>query len=199
MALWFTADLHLGHVNILRYADRPFADVEAMNAELMARWNDTVRPGDTVWVLGDVALGRISDTLPLVNRLRGRKLLLAGNHDRCWTGHGPAAASWTERYLAVGFERVHQGQVVLDLDGTRVLACHFPYRGDSGDRDRHVGHRPADDGSWLLHGHVHGRWRQAGRMVNVGVDAWDFRPVSAAELVMVIGAGPAERAPLPRH
>ena len=30
---------------------------------------------------------------------------------------------------------------------------------------------------WLLHGHVHERWRQQGRMVNVGVDVWDLAPV----------------------
>ena len=199
MTLWFTADLHLGHVNILRYADRPFPDVDAMNAELIARWNDTVDADDTVWVLGDVALGRLSETLPLVGKLKGSKLLVAGNHDRCWAGNGPGAASWTERYVDAGFERVHQGHVALDLDGTRVLACHFPYRGASHDRDRHVQHRPTDDGSWLLHGHVHGRWRQAGRMVNVGVDAWDSRPVSAGELHVLIEAGPADREPLPRH
>ena len=198
MAVWFTADLHLGHANIIRYSDRPFAGVDDMNAGLVDRWNESVRPQDTVWVLGDVALGRIIDTLPLVGRLHGHKLLVAGNHDRCWAGHGRRAAGWSGRYLDAGFDEVHQGAVSVDLDGTKVLACHFPYRGDSDDHDRYVENRPPDRGRWLLHGHVHERWRQRGRMINVGVDAWDYRPVGEAELITLVRAGPADRSPAVR-
>ena len=193
MTTWFTADLHLGHRNIIGYCGRPFADVGAMDEELVGRWNDTVGPADTVWVLGDVALGRIEESLSLVGRLGGRKLLVAGNHDRCWAGHGRRSKGWTERYLAAGFEAVHQGEIALDVGGVVVVACHFPYRGDSHDHDRYVEHRPADRGQWLLHGHVHDRWRQSDRMINVGVDAWDYRPVSEATLATLIAAGPAER------
>ena len=41
---------------------------------------------------------------------------------------------------------------------------------------RYIEHRPDDDGGWLLHGHVHEKWRQNGRQINVGVDAWNFAP-----------------------
>jgi len=102
MTTWFTADLHFGHANIINYSGRPFADATAMNQALIERWNDSIHPDDTVWVLGDVALGRIEETLALVGGLNGRKLLLAGNHDRCWAGHGRRAEGWTERYLAAG-------------------------------------------------------------------------------------------------
>ena len=193
MATWFTADLHLGHANIIGYCNRPFADAEAMNRSLVEGWNDAVGDGDTVWVLGDVALGRLSDTLALVSMLRGRKLLLAGNHDRCWEGHGKRAKGWTERYLDAGFAEVHQGQLPLRVAGHEVLACHFPYRGDSQDRDRYVDQRPADRGQWLLHGHVHERWRQRGRMINVGVDAWGYRPVAEQTIAELLTKGPAER------
>ncbi len=91
MATWFTADLHLGHENIIRYCERPFADAQTMDRSLVQGWNHTVGADDTVWVLGDVALGKISHTLPLVSSLSGRKLLVAGNHDRCWAGHGRRA------------------------------------------------------------------------------------------------------------
>jgi len=50
MTRWFTADLHLGHANIIRYCDRPYADVDVMDRDLVARWNDTVAPADEVWV-----------------------------------------------------------------------------------------------------------------------------------------------------
>ena len=54
MTLWFTADLHFGHANIINYSGRPYADVAVMNRALIDRWNAAVHPDDTVWVLGDV-------------------------------------------------------------------------------------------------------------------------------------------------
>jgi calcineurin-like phosphoesterase family protein len=192
MSVWFTADLHFGHGNVIGYSSRPFADADDMNDALIERWNAVVDVNDTVWVLGDVALGRIAETLPLVGALNGRKLLLAGNHDRCWSGHGSRADGWTERYLDAGFAEVHQGARHIDIDQRPVLACHFPYRGDSHDHDRFVEQRPADTGEWLLHGHVHERWRQRGRMINVGIDVWDYCPVSEAQLATLIRNGVAD-------
>jgi len=71
-----------------------------------------------------------------------------------------------------------------------VLLCHFPYRGDSQEQDRFPDARPIDKGEWLLHGHVHDRWSQNGRMINVGVDANDFTPVSETALTHRLSAGP---------
>ena len=202
MAVWFTADLHFGHENVIRYCDRPFHDVDEMNEQPIERWNETVAPDDTVWVLGDVAMGQIHDSLALVTRLRGHKILVAGNHDRCWHGHGAKAHDWIQRYLRAGFERILHDVAHLTLhdDGADdtggripVLASHFPYHGDTQPTDRYLDHRPRDRGDWLLHGHVHEQWRQRGRQINVGVDAWDYRPVSEATLAELIHAGPADR------
>lgn len=197
MTTWFTADHHFGHTNIIRYCDRPFTDVDAMNRTLIERWNERVETGDDVWVLGDFALGKIDETLPIAGQLHGRKVLITGNHDRCWAGHGRRAGQWEERYLEAGFAEVRHGTITIELDGVDVLACHFPYRGDSQERDRYVEQRPADRGRWLLHGHIHERWRQRGRMINVGVDAWAYRPVSAAELRQLIDHVPQDLEPLP--
>ena len=190
MTVWFSADLHLGHANIIGYCQRPFADVAAMDQALIERWNGTVGPTDMVWVLGDVALGRIDHTLAEVGRLAGRKHLVAGNHDRCWSGNGRRSHAWIARYLDAGFEEVHQGEVAIDVEGVRVTASHFPYRGDSHDDDRYVKYRPPDLGGWLLHGHVHTRWRRWDRMINVGVDVWDYRPVSEATIASIIATDP---------
>lgn len=188
MARFFTADLHLGHHNIIGYCKRPFRDVEEMNAALVRRWNDAVGPDDEVVVLGDFALGRIAESLGLAGQLHGRKVLLAGNHDRCWAGHRRGADRAVGQYLDAGFDEVWQGTVTLEVAGTRVGACHFPYRGDSHDEDRYVSHRPVDDGGWLLHGHVHDRWRVRDRMINVGVDVWDYAPVPEAGVARLLGA-----------
>ena len=69
-----------------------------------------------------------------------------------------------------------------------MLAGHFPYEGDSHDEDRFTRWRPVDDGAWLLHGHVHTSWQVNGRQINVGVDVWDYAPVSEAALAALIEA-----------
>lgn len=194
---WFTADLHLGHANIINYADRPFYSVDGMNEELINGWNERVAPDDEVWVLGDFALGRIDETLPLVGLLAGRISLVAGNHDRCWPGR-KEWGRWVYRYQEAGFAAVYQGTILYGRPPLPlVLASHFPYAGDSGPVDRFVDSRPADHGDWLLHGHVHDTWRQRGRQINVGVDAWAGVPVSEDALAALIADGPNDLAPLP--
>lgn len=187
MTTYFTADLHLGHGNILRYCNRPFADVDAMNAGIIARWNDTVGPDDTVWLLGDVVVGHIADTLPLVAQLNGTILLVPGNHDRCWPGNGPKSLPWIERYLAAGIEDVYRSGAWIDLAGQTVAMSHFPYE----DIARHEGANtrflPYDDGHWLLHGHIHDEWKVNGRQINVGQDVWDYTPVSEQQIAAIIG------------
>ncbi len=51
--IWFTSDTHFGHANIIRFCDRPFKDIQEMNERLIANWNAVVRPGDSVYHMGD--------------------------------------------------------------------------------------------------------------------------------------------------
>lgn len=197
---WWTSDLHLGHANICAYSGRPYRQVEDMNIDIIDRWNDNVAPDDEVYVLGDVAMGHIPDTLPLVELLHGAKTLIPGNHDRCWPGlrtkKKDSVDKWAQEYSAAGFT-IMTGPVEVDMGGSPVMADHFPYVGDSQERDRYREFRPPDRGLWLLHGHVHGKWRQLDRMINVGLDAWGGFPVAEEELLQLVTAGPAELAPLP--
>lgn len=202
MTVWFTADLHFGHRNVSRYCGRPFPDtddgVREMDDALVRRWNERVDPRDQVWVLGDVALGRIATSLPRVAQLHGTLHLVAGNHDRCWGGHDDArgVAAARERYAEVGFVTIDD-VAELELDDRTVRLSHFPYWGDSHAEDRFASLRPVDDGTWLLHGHVHTTWRQHAHQVNVGVDAWGGHPVAAADVIALIDAGPRDLPPLP--
>lgn len=175
---FFTADQHFGHRNIIDFCDRPFKDVDHMNEMLITLWNDTVAPDDTVFVLGDFAMGKIDTTLKIVGRLNGTKVLVPGNHDRCWTPLHKAG-EWQDRYLEAGFHLVMNttpGEALI-VAGTQFAASHFPYAGDSGDEDRYTDWRPRDEGDYLLHGHVHTAWKKNGRQINVGVDVWGYRPV----------------------
>ncbi|MCP2265735.1 metallophosphoesterase [Promicromonospora thailandica] len=207
MTTYFTSDLHLGHLNIIRYTGRPFPDVPAMNDRLVGLWNETVGDGDTVWVLGDVALGALDESLACVGRLAGRKLLVPGNHDRCWAGDRALRTGDPEtrerrrtaarqRYLDAGFAEIHDSPATVVVDGRDMTLSHFPYSGDSHGEDRYVEYRPADRGGWVVHGHVHTTWRQRGRQINVGVDAWGGRPVAAGTVATLVADGPQELAPV---
>lgn len=89
-------------------------------------------------------------------------------------------------YVDVGFE-IHPGSVALQLSDVPVVACHFPVAGDSQAEDRFGNHRPeVPAGAWLLHGHVHEKWKTRGRQINVGIDVWNFRPVSKEVLLDLI-------------
>ena len=178
----FTSDLHFSHANIQIYCPgRPQGSIEDHNAVLVDNWNGAVRPNDTVWVLGDVALGKLADSLPLVALLNGTKHLLAGNHDRCWSGH-KKVGDWPQRYLDAGFASITEEAEYTFDDGLVVDMCHFPYQGDSQDEDRYAHRRPTNRGRFLLHGHVHDAWQRNGRQINVGVDVWDYTPVRAETL-----------------
>lgn len=198
MAPFFTADLHLGHANIIEYTHRPYRSVEDMNDDLVDRWNTRVGPADIVWVLGDVALGNLDESLEYVGLLNGEKHLVPGNHDRVFRCEGAKYARASERYLDAGFVEVHEPQVSLAIPTDRpgiqlsVTACHFPYMGDSkdGHEDRFQDHRPKDRGGYLVHGHVHGSLgRKSGRMIDVGVDAWGGYPVAAETIAVWLTAG----------
>lgn len=197
---WFTADTHFGHENIIRYSGRPFTTVAEMNESLVRRYNDAVRPRDDVWWLGDVVMGNAEANLGLVAECRGVKTLVVGNHDRVFADpqakHGPNPR-WKGLYQGAGFETIiHRNTTIRLANNVTVVLCHFPYVGDSHDEDRFTDSRATDRGQWLLHGHVHDKWRQHGRQINVGVDAWGGRPTSEAEVCALIDAGPRDLDPL---
>jgi calcineurin-like phosphoesterase family protein len=216
---WWTSDLHLGHRRIIDLCNRPFATVDEMNRAIVDRWNERVDPEDTVVVLGDFAMGTIAETLALTTLLHGNKVLVAGNHDRCFHGYDDHArrpdklARWVASYQEVGFSVVTGAaarrakfldQALTwalrpafgDQPALTVQLSHFPRAGESdpANPDRYAEYRPRPvprkrEEPWLLHGHVHNAWTHNGRQVNVGVDVWDFAPVSSQTLIDLITNG----------
>lgn len=77
------ADTHFGHKRIIEpdmeKGSRPFNTIEEHDAELVYRWNHTVKKNDTVWHLGDVLFGK--DAWDSIAQLNGIKKLVMGNHD----------------------------------------------------------------------------------------------------------------------
>lgn len=175
---FFTADLHLNHKSPVEKGWREFDSVEDMNECIISRWNEMVSPQDRVWILGDVFLGSEAEGLALVNRLQGQKHLITGNHDAVWSGHRDGYKHF--RPWLESFETI-QAFARRRIAGHTVLLSHFPFQG-AGDHtaiERYTRYRFPDDGSHLIHGHVHEAWKQNGpRMLNVGVDMWSYYPVS---------------------
>jgi calcineurin-like phosphoesterase family protein len=126
-----------------------------MDAAMVDYWNATVAPDDTVWHLGDFAV-RIppARAANLLAGLHGAKHLIAGNND-------PPAIRALPGWASV------QDYAELVLPCRRLVLCHYPLRVWNGQ----------NRGALDLHGHSHGRLKPLPRQIDVGVDAWDFRPI----------------------
>ncbi|MDX7953183.1 metallophosphoesterase [Lichenihabitans sp. Uapishka_5] len=161
MTTFFTADSHFGDAHILRYRGSHFADLEAHDEALVARWNAVVGPEDDLWHLGDFAAGASRERCgALFERLHGRKRLVCGNHD-------------TRRVLELPWLAVvDHARITIEEDGMswRLFLAHYAHR--------------AWPGLWRgtrhLYGHTHGTLPDTTLSCDVGVDAWDYRPMTLA-------------------
>lgn len=84
-AVFLVSDTHFGHSGVCRFTRddgtklRPWDDPAEMDEAMVERWNETVRPNDKVYHLGDVVINR--KALKTLSRLNGDKVLIKGNHD----------------------------------------------------------------------------------------------------------------------
>jgi len=163
--IWFTADHHFGHANIIRYDGRPYGTAEEMDADLISRWNETVAPGDIVYHLGDIFLyKRVEQARAVRAQLNGTVRLIRGNHEGTADGMKDAF-DWIRDYyeLKVPDEAAHGGKQLLVL-------CHYAFR--VWNRSHH--------GSFHLYGHSHGSLPDDphARSFDVGCMLHDYRPIS---------------------
>ena len=192
MTVHFTSDWHFGHVNILKYCERhryldmpADGDVTAMNEALVQCWNSQVAYGDVVYVLGDMCMGKVAETLSYVTRLNGSLKLIPGNHDRMHPimhKSDEKTAEWVAAYEDAGFDVWDIGPHEFVIDGIKCAVSHFPYEGDHTEEERYGSYRPDDNGLPLVHGHVHDLYQTNGRQFNVGVDAWAGKMVSPEQI-----------------
>ncbi|OAN82400.1 metallophosphoesterase [Jannaschia sp. EhC01] len=164
MTIWYTADTHFGHDNIIKHCGRPFESVAQMDAVLIENLCARVGPKDTLWIVGDFAFGpKAKDRKWLSNlfaRLPGKeKHLVVGNHD----GEATQQLPWTT---------VSQMAEVADGQGPHAVLNHYPMI---------TWHR-ARKGALHLFGHVHDQWMGSRNAVNVGVDVWGYVPVTIRDI-----------------
>lgn len=194
MAIFFTSDTHFGHENIVHLGEgRPFVDVGRMDRKIMQNIFEAITPTDTLYHLGDAAMGDFTKTVKLLAMIPGKKFLVPGNHDKIFPKLNTAARieRFTPMYEDAGFTilPLHAPLEVELTDGEKikVLLSHVPYSPEryEGRADRLAFARPVDDGKFLISGHTHAAspTGEHPREYNVGVDAHDYKPVPLATIV----------------
>ena len=170
---YYTSDLHFDYQGVLDgrpgQSGRPFASLEQMNETIIDRFNEKLNKDDILIILGDVSCYKINPAKYL-KRIRGRKILIVGNHDREPLSH----KSFRECFVDI-----RETEIIKDGD-EKIFLCHYPMAEWDG----------MFKGIWHFYGHVHNSTIGAGALmryypkaVNVSVDANDYYPMTANELM----------------
>ena len=167
--IWFTSDTHFRHANILKYCDRPFADIDEHDDALVENWNLVVAPYDKVYHLGDFTLGGVDVAKLFFLQLNGRINVLGypWHHDSRWLPDKPGESD--ELFSASGIPvNILPPIWVFGVDeygdgnhDQYIALSHYPLA--IWDRKHY--------GAWHLHGHTHGNYQGSGFIVDVGVDS----------------------------
>ena len=169
--IYYTSDLHLGHANVIRHCNRPFAEVTEMDKEFIENWNRIVHRNDTIYIVGDLIFRAKCLPEEYLSVLKGRKHLVIGNHDK----------SWMKKVdLDKWFETVSPMLFITD-NGIPVTLCHYPMMTWPG----------ISRGGYMVYGHIHNNtnadyWQLIAardHMLNAGVDINAFSPVSLETMI----------------
>lgn len=167
----YTADLHLGHANVIRHCDRPFSDADEMDAALVKRWNARMHRNDTVYIVGDFLFRAKRPAEEYLSEPNGKKHLIVGNHDKYWM---------KKVDLSAWFESVSPMLFITD-NGRTATHCHYPM----------MSWPSMSRGGFMVFGHIHNNtnadyWPLIAarpQMLNAGVDINGFTPVTLDEMI----------------
>ena len=172
--IYFTADNHFCHSNIIELCNRSFSDVNEMNNTMIDNWNSIVTKNDEVYILGDFAYkAKIHDINEILFRLKGRKYLVKGNHEKYLNDplFDQNAFEWVNDYFILVYEKLE------------YVLFHYPM----------LSWYKSYHGSIHLYGHVNNSAEKhpdfaekikllGSKAINVGVDVNDFYPVSIKQI-----------------
>lgn len=120
-SIFVTSDLHLNHENIIKYCQRPFSSAREMNRVLINNWNHIISPNDTVYFVGDMAMGNSDRFISVLN---GNIFFIWGNHDVTADPDGNYE-SLTLSYREIDFLFVHNPKdAPKDFDGWIIHGHH---------------------------------------------------------------------------
>lgn len=190
---WLISDPHWYHDKVIEFCDRPYKDMGEMLVVMRNNWNKLVGPDDTVICTGDMFMYASKPKMKeYMDSLNGRKILVRGNHDQ-----KPTVMK------NCGFDFVCEDMTYI-ISGERVTFSHYPFRqpiykhvyfnmkhklfkllGLKGTwatkKYTHL-KRPKNNGQFLVHGHTHSKNKVNGRMIHIGVDAWNYKPIPLHEI-----------------
>lgn len=156
MSDYFISDLHLGHRRMAQ--QRGFSDTDAMDNFLISRWNSRIREEDRVFVVGDLSFRSPhgEEIGFYLSRMRGKKILIRGNHDKEWMSRTPKEETAkyfvrVEDLLSVKVRRNQSEQEKM----VRVVLCHYPMLEWEECRYHHDKDPDLYPPRYLLHGHIH--------------------------------------------
>lgn len=179
--LWFSSDHHFYHNNVIGFCNRPFYNVEHMNKELIRRHNSRVRPQDTCIIVGDFSFGNAQQTKEIVDQLNGTLILIEGNHDKKGTIN-KFHASFREATIAIAGYTVSIKHYPLKWPRFSHLKERFVRFIKKVPDPRYLDRHPVDKGQLHIHGHTHSPVKFHHNQIHVGVDAWDYYPVSVKKI-----------------
>jgi len=160
LSIFFTSDTHFNHANIIRFCNRPFSDVLQMNETIIENWNKVVKPEDKVYHLGDFGFGEVGY---IIDRLNGKITLIRGSHEK-------SAFLYKSKFELI------VPLLEFEIDNNTIVLCHYAMRV----------WRKSHYNSWHLYGHSHGMLKGQGKSFDVGVDCWNFQPISYEKVESVM-------------
>lgn len=133
--IFYISDPHLGHKNIIKFCNRPFSCADEIGEAIIDNWNSRVTNGDTVRIMGDLMFRNRKHPEEYLSRLKGKKHLIVGNHDKAWM---------KKVDLSRWFESVEMMTFFTDGD-RKITMCHYPM----------MSWPFSNHGGWMIYGHIH--------------------------------------------
>ena len=139
---YYISDIHFFSKNQtaegLNFDNRPFKNVDEMHEVILNNWNSRVTNGDTVYILGDISnRGKNEDLIALVAKLKGKKVLIIGNHEDIRDYRYKQLFHAIYDYLEI--------TDYVDKQPYKLVLCHYPILMWNGQHN----------GTILLYGHLH--------------------------------------------
>lgn len=171
--IFFTSDLHFCHDRDFVYQPRGFSSIYEMNEAIVKNWNEVVRYGDCVYILGDIMLNNNEQGISLLNRLNGNKYIIIGNHD---------TDTRVRMYEAVCYETILGYAHIEKIGGQRFYLSHYPTLTSNIREEKPLSKRMVN-----LCGHLHTQDRfcdiDKGLIYHCELDAHNNTPVSIEEII----------------
>lgn len=165
--IWFTSDLHFGHKNIINYEERDkylniSPDIKEHDEKLIYNYNTTVSDNDLVFILGDISFYNSVETNKIIDRLRGDKILVYGNHDEKYVN---------SKLIDKSLFKTITPYLEIKYNDINICLMHYPILSFNG---------MYNDKSIHLFGHIHSvsTYQYPKHSYHIGVDVNDYKPVN---------------------